>query len=92
MSNMTIDDVMNAIKELRGDIQALDRKVDDFRSSFDHHASQESRIHTEIRQDIRSFRIDITSQIAGFNESVKVLDRDFTRLDARVELHDSSVH
>jgi archaellum component FlaC len=81
---MDIDDVMTAIKE-------LDRKLDDFRSSYEHHAAQEARVHREIREDIRDFREAITGEVARFNAGVKGVSRDLGRVDERVGILESAI-
>lgn len=91
MTNITADsalgEVMAELKAIREDIRKLDRKVDDFRSKYDHHSAQESRVHREIHEDIRS----MSGEVARFNGGINSLSRDLGRVDERVGLLESAI-
>ncbi len=87
----TIDDILSEIKALRAEMNerfnALDRKVDDFKSSYEHHSAQESRVHRDIREDIR----DVSSEVGRFNGGINALSRDLGRVDERVGILESAI-
>jgi predicted RNase H-like nuclease (RuvC/YqgF family) len=82
------NDVMDAIKGLREDIKKLDRKVEEFRASYDHHAAQEARVHSELRENSRKTLVDI----ARANGGIDALNKEFTRIDEHIEVLEGTVH
>jgi chromosome segregation ATPase len=74
----------------RDDIRKVDRRVVDFRSSYDHHAAQEARVHAEIREDISTTRVSLAGSIAEANAGIKELSTAIVRIDTRVGVLESA--
>ena len=89
-TEVTIADVMAKLEVIEGNIKELTRKVEDFRSSYDHHAAQEARVHAEIREDIGSSSVRLAGGIAEFNQGIKELSTAIVRIDTRVGILESA--
>jgi prefoldin subunit 5 len=91
LDNSALGEVMAELKAIHEDIQKLDRKVDDFRSAYDHHASAESRIHSALRDEVREVLVKTSGIEGSINGAISALSHDLAAVDARVGILESAV-
>ena len=86
-----IADILAELKAIRDDIRKLDRKLDDFRRAYDHHAAQESRIHSAMRDEVRETNVKVSGLEGSIKGAISAISHDLAEVDTRVGILESAV-